>query len=158
MREVHVPAQHPETQEAPRVPVPHAYSRRPGRAQGPSPSRPHAPLGLIRRVRGRATFAALAGAARHTRGPVTVRCVSAGENGPPRVAFAVGRGTGSAVARNRVRRRLRAATAACEGSLEGGAAYLVSAGRGALTMPFTELVETLGDLFESSAPDAGTRR
>jgi len=58
------------------------------------------------------------------------------------------------VARNRVRRRLRAAVAACEGKLERGAAYLVSAGREALTMPFGELVDTLAELFEAARREA----
>ncbi len=83
-----------------------------------------------------------------------MRCVAGSRGGPPRVAYAVGRGTGSAVARNRVRRRLRAAVAACEGKLERGAAYLVSAGREALTMPFGELVDTLAELFEAARREA----
>ena len=44
---------------------------------------------------------------------------------PPRVAYAVGRKAGGAVARNRVRRRLRAATRAHSAELEPGRAYLV---------------------------------
>ena len=45
---------------------------------------------------------------------------------PPRVAYAVGRGVGGAVVRNRVRRRLRAATRAHADELVPGRAYLVS--------------------------------
>jgi ribonuclease P protein component len=56
------------------------------------------------------------------------------------------------VARNRVRRRLRAAVRACAAQLAPGATYLVSAGPEAVTMPFTELVETLGGLFEAARP------
>jgi ribonuclease P protein component len=151
MRETHVPAQHQETQEASRVPVSHAHSSRTGRAQGPTPARPHAPVGLIGRVRGRATFAALTRAEGHARGSIAVRCVATGEASPPRVAYAVGQRVGNAVARNRVRRRLRAAARVCEPKLAAGAAYLVSAGPEVLTMPFEELVETLGDLFEAAA-------
>ena len=44
---------------------------------------------------------------------------------PPRVAYAVGRKAGGAVARNRVRRRLRAATRAHAIEFEPGRAYLV---------------------------------
>ena len=44
---------------------------------------------------------------------------------PPRVAYAVGRRIGGAVARNQVRRRLRAATRANARELEPGRAYLV---------------------------------
>ena len=105
---------------------PDAHPRRSGGAQGPPPARPHAPVGLIRRVRDRATFAALARAERHVQGPVTVRVVPGGSEGPARVAYAVS-GAGNAVARNRFRRRLRAAVGLTEADLAPGAAYLVSA-------------------------------
>jgi ribonuclease P protein component len=148
MREAHVPAEHPEAQEAPRLPGPHADPRWSGGAQVPSPARPRPPLGLIWRVRDRATFAALARAERHSRGPVTVRFVPGGDEAPPRVAYAVG-GTGNAVARNRLRRRLRAAIARAESQLHAGGAYLVSARREALTMPFDALVDTMAALFDA---------
>jgi len=157
MREAHVPTQQPETEEAPRLPFAYAYPRRSGGAQDPSPAGPYAPLGLIRRVRGRATFAALARAERHTRGSITVRCLREPGSGPARVAYGVGRTVGSAVARNRARRRLRAAAAANEARLLPGAAYLISAGAEVLSMPFETLVETLEALFEASRPDGGPR-
>jgi ribonuclease P protein component len=152
MREAHVPTEHQTAQEASRLPVPHAHARRPGRDQVPSPARPHAPLGLIRRVRGRATFAALAGAKRHARAAISVRCVPGRAETPPRVAYGVGRTVGGAVDRNRVRRRLRAAVAECEADLVPGAAYLVSAGREVLTMPFAQLVNSLRYVLEASGP------
>jgi len=149
MREAHVPAEQPKAQEAPRLPVPHAKPRRSGGAQGPTPARPHAPVGLIWRVRDRATFAVLARAERHARGPVTIRFVPGESDVPPRVAYAVS-GTGNAVVRNRLRRRLRAAVARAEAELAAGGAYLVSARREALTMPFDSLVETLAALFRAA--------
>src|SRR5262249_25621450 len=106
MREAHVSAEQPEAQEASRLPSPHAEPGRSGGAQGPAPARPHAPLGLIGRVRDRATFAALAGAERQVRGPIAVRFVPGDAGAPPRVAYAVS-GARNAVARNRLRRRLR---------------------------------------------------
>jgi len=149
MREAHVPAEQPKAQEAPRLPVPHAKPGRSGGAQGPTPARPHAPVGLIWRVRDRATFAVLARAERHARGPVTIRFVPGESDVPPRVAYAVS-GTGNAVVRNRLRRRLRAAVARAEAELAAGGAYLVSARREALTMPFDSLVETLAALFRAA--------
>jgi len=65
------------------------------------------------------------------------------------VAYAV-RGTGNAVVRNRLRRRLRAAVARAEAELAAGGAYLVSARSEALTMPFDSLVETLAALFRAA--------
>ena len=49
--------------------------------------------------------------------------------------------------RNRLRRRLRAAVARAEAELHAGGAYLVSARREALTMPFEALVDTMTSLF-----------
>ena len=149
MREAHVPAEQPKAQEAPRLPVPHAKPGRSGGAQGPTPARPHAPVGLIWRVRDRATFAVLARAERHARGPLTIRFVPGESGAPPRVAYAVG-GVGNAVVRNRLRRRLRAAVAGSEAELAAGGAYLVSARREALTMPFDALVEALATLFRAA--------
>jgi ribonuclease P protein component len=149
MREAHVPAEQQKAQEATRVPVAYAIPRRSGRAQGPTPARPHAPVGLIQRVRDRATFAALARAERHVQGPITVRVVPGKAEGPARVAYAV-RGAGNAVARNRLRRRLRAAVGRTEADLLAGGAYLVSARREALTMPFDALVGTLAALFAAA--------
>ena len=146
MREAHVSAEQPEAQEASRLPGPHAYPRRSGRAQGPAPARPHAPLGLIRRVRDRATFATLAGVERHVRGPISVRFAPGDDQAPPRVAYAVS-GAPNAVARNRLRRRLRAAVVGAERCLRVGGAYLVSARREALTMPFDELTATVTALL-----------
>ena len=146
MREAHVPAEQQKAQEATRVPIAYAIARRSGGAQGPAPARPHAPVGLIWRVRDRATFAALARAERHVQGPITVRVVPGKAEGPARVAYAVS-GAGNAVARNRLRRRLRAAVGASEAELLAGGAYLVSARREALTMPFDTLVGTLAALF-----------
>ena len=149
MREAHVPAEQPKAQEAPRLPVPHAKPGRSGGAQGPTPARPHAPVGLIWRVRDRATFAVLARAERHARGPITIRFVPGESDAPPRVAYAVG-GVGNAVVGNRLRRRLRAAVARAEAELATGGAYLVSARREALTMPFEALVDALAALFRAA--------
>ncbi len=82
MREAHVPAEQPKAQEATRLPVPYAIPRRSGGAQGPTPAWPHAPVGLIWRVRDRATFAALSRAERHVQGPLTVRVVHGRGRGP----------------------------------------------------------------------------
>jgi len=62
---------------------------------------------------------------------------------PPRVAYAVGRPVGGAVVRNRVRRRLRAATRAQAATLSPGHAYLVHAGPGAAGRSYAELEAAL---------------
>jgi len=91
------------------------------------------------RIRDRATFEALRrDGHRSRRGPITVTFVGAGDNGAPRVSYAVGRKVGGAVVRNRLRRRLRAVVAEGTGSLVPGA-YLVAAGREAAGLPYEEL-------------------
>ncbi|HZR15051.1 MAG TPA: ribonuclease P protein component [Acidimicrobiia bacterium] len=90
------------------------------------------PVRLIWRVRDRATFAALRHARPWRQGLVTVRAVCVSRHGdPPRVAYAVGRAAGTAVHRNRLRRRLRAAVHEERAALRAGAAYLVGAAPGA---------------------------
>lgn len=141
MREADVPAQHPEAQEDPRLPAPHADAGRPSRAEGPATPRSRAPRRLIWRIRDHATFEALARARRWRRGPITVRRASSGSPAtPPRVAYAVGTRLGGATTRNRLRRRLRAALHECVAELEPGTAYLVAAGPDAVNAPFRELV------------------
>jgi ribonuclease P protein component len=73
--------------------------------------------------------------------------VSGPPTGPARVAFAVGRRTGGAVQRNRVRRRLRAALRHLNDELQPGSAYLVGGGTEALTMAFDALVHGLRELI-----------
>jgi len=73
---------------------------------------------------------------------------------PPRVAYAVGRGVGGAVARNRVRRRLRAATRSHAGELVGGRAYLVGATATAATTSYAALSNALHDALSALREDA----
>jgi ribonuclease P protein component len=79
-------------------------------------------------------------------GPVRLRRVATSP-GPPRVAYAVGRGVGGAVRRNAVRRRLRAAVRAHAGLLEPGTAYLFSAGPAAGAMSGRELATSVEALL-----------
>ncbi|MDP9451983.1 MAG: ribonuclease P protein component [Actinomycetota bacterium] len=79
----------------------------------------------IWRVRDRATFAQLRAHGRRFRsGPLTLTWLPGPETEPPRVAYAIGRAVGSAVVRNRTRRRLRALVAEQAGELTPGA-YLI---------------------------------
>jgi ribonuclease P protein component len=63
------------------------------------------------RIGDRATFQALRSVRRTRRGPLSVTHLAPAPDAPatpPRAAFAIGKATGGAVVRNRIRRRLRA--------------------------------------------------
>lgn len=107
------------------------------------------PESLLRRIDDRATFAAFRGARRGRSGPVSVTRLP-GDS--VRVAFAVGKPVGTAVVRNRVRRRLREAVRveARAGRLAPGD-YLVRAGPEAAASSFAELAEHVRLATERSA-------
>jgi len=148
--EAHLPAQQSQAQQDPRLPHADADARR-ARSPARAPrARPEASLRLIWRIRDRASFEALARARRHRAGPVTLRFVDDGSGDPPRVSYAVGKWAGSAVIRNRTRRRLRAAVAGMADELEPGGSYLFGADRAAVAMPFTELEVTVRGLLHQA--------
>jgi len=69
------------------------------------------------------------------------------------VAYAVGRPVGNAVARNRLRRRLRAAVAAQAEGLRPDTAYLLSAGPRAAAMSAAQLAEAVARLLAGAGTD-----
>ena len=91
----------------------------------------------IRRVRRAGT--------RRRVGGVTI-FVSAGEPGPPRVAFVASRQVGSAVRRNRAKRRLREAMRRLAPG--GGRDIVAVAGPGVVAAPFEALVTWLRTALE----------
>lgn len=144
MDETHIPAEQSETEEEARFPTSDAQSRGPRGDSTPSHQGPREPLRLIWRVRGQSSFQALARGRRRHSGHLEVRVAEVGAAPePPRVAFSVGRVVGDAVARNRVRRRLRAALQEHAAQLEPGSAYLVRARPGAERSSYAELASTL---------------
>jgi ribonuclease P protein component len=144
MGETDVPAEQPETQEEARLPSPDAQSSGPRGDSTPAQQGPLPAFRLIWRVRGRASFRALARGRKRVAGDVEVRTVVLGcVEEPPRVAYAVGRSVGNAVTRNNVRRKLRAATRMNVDVLERGSGYLVRANSGAITTPTAELASTM---------------
>lgn len=97
------------------------------------------------RIRDRATFDELRRSRLRVRhGPISVTFVPDAGTDPPRVAYAVGRRVGTAVVRNRLRRRLRAIVAEQEqaGVLAAGA-YLVAVRPEAAVLSFEELKTTV---------------
>ena len=112
---------------------------------------------VVGRIRTDATFRALSrpeGRAR--RGPLSVDYSRVAEASTlPLVGYAVGRRHGGAVARNRLRRRLRAAVRVVAPELAAGA-YLVRAAPGANDLDFELLRRAVRDAARSAAGRAGT--
>jgi ribonuclease P protein component len=153
MREAYVPAKHSQTGEEARFSLPDADTRRPGGRQGPSAQGPFPADRLIWHVDRRATFAELSRAQAFRRGAISVRVVRfASENEPPRVAFAIGKRSGNAVARNRIRRRLRAALHDEAAGLRSGRAYLFGAAPASMDMPMSKLRASVHSLLQMVDP------
>lgn len=149
--EAYVPAEHPSSGQAARVPAPHVDAGGPSGPALPSAQGTSPPVGLIWRVRDRATFTALRRDGYRVRqGPVTVTFLAEAEPAagrePPKVAFAVGRRVGRAVRRNRIRRRLREVMrelVARPDSPVGPGTYLLSARPEVTTLSYQELKHTV---------------
>ncbi|HEX4863165.1 MAG TPA: ribonuclease P protein component [Acidimicrobiales bacterium] len=103
---------------------------------------------MIWRVDRRDTFQALRKGRRRSCGPLTVSWVPGDPAEPPKVAYSVGRRVGSAVARNRVRRRLRVLIRDSADLLVPGA-YLVGAGPEAASLEFEALRHHLQEALRS---------
>ena len=69
------------------------------------------------------------------------------------MAYAIGRRFGTAVERNRARRRLRAAVAVHAAELLPGGVYLFAAERAVMTVPFPTLREHIATLVGRVAED-----
>ena len=73
---------------------------------------------------------------------------SPGKPGPPRLGLIVAKSCGTAVARNRIKRRLRAAAEAS--GLEPGVDYVIIASREVAEVPYDRLTGWLRRAVESS--------
>lgn len=96
----------------------------------------------MQRLRQRADFIAAAAGTRVPRAAFILQARERGDEGPARVGFTVTRKVGSAVERNRVRRRLRdiVRRSAAEG-LQAGRDYVLVGRRAALDLPFDQMMQ-----------------
>jgi ribonuclease P protein component len=163
--EANLPAEQSTPGQASRVPASHVDTGRPPRPALPPVEGSPSSVGLIWRVRDRATFAALRRQGQRVRrGPLTVTFLldaASSEVQPPKVAFAVGRSVGNAVRRNRVRRQLREILRELAGRREaplGPGTYLLSVRPAVTTLSYQELRSLVEDAMGQirAARDAGT--
>lgn len=156
MGETPVSTEQPQTRQTPWVPAPDVDPGGASHSVGAPPQGPPAPVRLILPIRDRATFIELRRSRRRVRrGALTVTWVPGESTDPTRVAYAIGRKTGNAVVRNRIRRRLRAAARECQASLEPGA-YLVGATAKAASVPYQALKSLFGEALGVLATQSGS--
>ena len=94
----------------------------------------------MERLRQRADFLAAAAAMKVATAAFVLQVRKRNDKGPLRVGFTVSRRVGTAVERNRVRRRLKQVVRLCAG-LPAGNDYVLVGRREALSRPFGAMVE-----------------
>jgi len=149
--EADIPAEQPAPVEEARVPRPDVDEGRPrcpevAPGQGSPP-----PVSLIGPITRRQEFARLSREGRRRRqGCLWVAAVASSEAGGVRVAFALPRKAGTAVERNRVRRRLRAAITPLEQQIPPGW-YLIGVTRPAREISWRDICTDLPGVVNGPA-------
>jgi ribonuclease P protein component len=116
----------------------------------------------MERLRQRADFVAASTGAKAPTAAFVLQARKRGDSGPIRVGFTVTKKVGSAVERNRVRRRLKAVVSRSAGArMRPGHDYVLVGRRAALELPFDRMVEefngALRRLETTAAKDPGRR-
>jgi ribonuclease P protein component len=146
--EAHLPAQQSPSRQEARVPSPDEHPCRAGDPEVAPGARPPQAVSLIWTIRDRASFERLRAEGRRVDvGALWCSVVLDPDLRPPRVAFAIGRSFGSAVARNRIRRRLRPILAANAARLAPGL-YLIGARPIATGRTHDELATMIDTMLE----------
>jgi ribonuclease P protein component len=94
----------------------------------------------MQRLRRRAEFLKAATGARVTAAPFVLQAVRRDEETSPRIGFTVSKKVGTAVERNRVRRRLREIVRQSAASMRPGYDYVLVGRRAALAEPFDRML------------------
>jgi ribonuclease P protein component len=98
----------------------------------------------MERLRQRADFLAAATGRKAPAAGFVLQARPRGDERPPRMGFTVSKKVGTAVERNRVRRRLKALVRhAASGGIPAGHDYVMIGRRNALTIPFPRLIQDL---------------
>jgi ribonuclease P protein component len=112
----------------------------------------------MERLRQRADFLAAASGTRAAGPAFVVQVRRRGDDGPPRIGFTVSRKVGTAVERNRVRRRLREIVRhSAAASLRAGHDYVLVGRSAALFLSFERLLADFSDALERLHGERGPR-
>ncbi len=103
-------------------------------------------VATLRRLRRRSQFLRAARGNRAGRSAFGLQVIAA-EDELPGVGFTVTKKVGNSPERNRMKRRLRAAAAACAGDFRPGHDYVLLARREALSRPFAKMITDLSGLI-----------
>jgi ribonuclease P protein component len=110
----------------------------------------------MQRLRQRADFLAAAGGRKVATSGFVLQVRERSAGGPVRVGFTVSRKVGTAVERNRVRRRLKDVVArSAAGQLRGGHDYVLIGRPAALKLPFARMSEAFTMALRRLAPRGG---
>ena len=142
MSEANLSTEQSQAGQAPRLSPPHVDPSGAGDHQSPPAQGSTPAVGLIWRINRRQTFTALRQGRRHREGPLTVSWIAGDPTEPPRVGYTIGRRVGSAVVRNRVRRRLRMLVREAAPQLRPGS-YLILVSPEAANLSYDDLRTTL---------------
>jgi ribonuclease P protein component len=104
------------------------------------------PEATLRRLKRRSQFLRAARGNRAGRSAFGLQTIAAPETDPG-VGFTVTKKVGNSPERNRMKRRLRAAAAACARDFQPGHDYVLLARREALSLPFARMVADLSGLI-----------
>jgi len=153
--EAHLSAERPQAGEATRIPPPHVDSSGPSGDPQPPAEGPRSAVSVIP-MRGRASFVDLRRNGFRARSGALGISFSPGAAGAPvvEVGYAISRHVGNAVARNRLRRRLRSALTELgresDTTLRGGK-YVISPGPAAAQLSYRDLTATLRSALKKAA-------
>jgi len=152
-READLPTKQIGAQAPARLPRPHGDHGRPQGDRGPAGAWPQASQRLnpaargrvpMERLRQRADFVAAAGGRKVATAAFVLQVLGRADDGPIRVGFTVSKKVGTAVERNRVRRRLKSILGRlAAGRLRSGHDYVLIGRRAALQLSFDRMIEEL---------------
>lgn len=112
----------------------------------------------VDRLKRRADFVAAGSGLKVAGKSFILQARSRGDDGPPRVGFTVSGKVGTAVERNRVRRRLREAVRRSDAPcLKPGHDYVLIGRRAALATPFEDLLIEFASALHKAQRGAGTK-